>query len=202
MLSIFDLTLPPSPFFATNGKREVADANGDPILWLDPGASGELLYTQDIFAMPPAEVVAPILAPDGHHLISLSEWLTAHGEATTTCLPQGTRYQFKFRGLIPNGVYTIWHFTFFDFSGGALASHPPDDINNVFVASDTGGADFSLIATPGPATFFGARPACTLTPPTEEFFVALYRIDSNTCGSFPCNDPFAPNEVAHLYFRR
>lgn len=51
-----------------------------------------------------------------------------------TCEDGGTRYHFTLKGLIPNGVYTIWHFPG-TAAGGALASHPPDDIHNVFTAN-------------------------------------------------------------------
>ncbi len=51
----------------------------------------------------------PLLAPDGHQL-TRAEWATAAGTATITCEEGGTRYDLEFTDLIPDGVYTIWHF--------------------------------------------------------------------------------------------
>lgn len=186
--------------------QQLVDATGQPIRWLTLGSADEPLWTQDIFSIPSRlGDLTPVLAVDGHQLTP-SEWWTARGHAQTTCLPRGTRYRFSFRGLVPDGVYTIWHFT--DTGAGALASHPPADINNVFMASDDGSAEVSVLGTPGPATLGGVRPACTLTGSSEEFFVVLYHIDGLTCGPLPCDSPANPNrpahpsEVGHLFFRR
>ncbi len=186
--------------------QQLVDATGQPIRWLTLGSADEPLWTQDIFSVPSRiGDLTPVLAPDGRHLTP-SQWWSARGHAQVTCLPHGTRYQFSFHGLVPDGVYTIWHFT--DSSAGALASHPPADINNVFMASGDGAAEVSVLGTPGPATLGGVRPACTLTGSTEEFFVVLYHIDGQYCGPLPCDSPLNPNrpahpsEVGHLSFRR
>lgn len=198
MVAFLNVASPDAP--NTNGTENLVDAGGQPIRWHTLGSASVPLYTQNIFAAVPTGDLSPVLAPDGHHLTP-SEWWQASGKAQVTCLPQGTRYQFSFRGLVPDGVYTIWHFT--PTGGGALASHPPADVNNVFMASETGAVEFSVIGTPGPATLFGIRPPCTLAQ-AEEFFVVLYHIDGNYCGPFPCDNPQtpAPSEVAHLFFRR
>lgn len=198
MVAFLNVASPDAP--NTNGAENLVDEFGNPIQWHTLGSASVPLYTQNIFAPVPTGNLSPVLAPDGHHLTP-SEWWQASGKARVTCLPQGTRYRFSFRGLVPDGVYTIWHFT--PTGGGALASHPPADVNNVFMANDDGAAELSVIGTPGPATLFGIRPPCTLDQ-AEEFFVVLYHIDSNYCGPFPCDNPQtpAPTEVAHLFFRR
>lgn len=186
--------------------QALVDATGQSIRWLTLGSADEPLWTQDIFSIPSRlGDLTPVLAPDGHQLTP-SEWWTARGTAQATCVPRGTRYHFSFRGLVPDGVYTIWHFT--DTSAGALASHPPADINNVFMTNHDGSAEVSVLGTPGPATLGGVRPACTLTGSSEEFFVVLYHIDGKYCGPLPCDSPANPDrpehpsEVGHLFFRR
>ncbi len=147
----------------------------------------------------------PIVAPDGHQVV-LREWVRARGKVRISCEDGGTRYQFHFRGLIPNGVYTIWNFT--PTGAGALASHPPDDINNVFSASPIGAANFTTFGTAGPMTFFGAVSDCTLPVPLKSeitsdptgkgvLFVVLYHTDGQSWGPFP-----GPEEtgIAHVVF--
>lgn len=204
MVAFLNVASPDAP--NTNGLENLVDEFRNPIQWHTLGSANVPLFTQLIFG-PPTAALTPVLAPDGSHLTP-SQWWQAQGTAKVTCLAQGTRYQFSFRGLVPDGVYTIWHFT--PTGAGALASHPPNDVNNVFMASSDGAAEFSVIGTPGPATLGGFRPACTLSQ-AEEFFVVLYHIDGNYCGPFPCDSPavppedrpaMIPSEVGHLFFRR
>lgn len=82
-------------------------------------------------------------------------------------------------------------------TGGVFDTRPPEPEE-----AAVGAAEFSVIATPGQATFGGLIPACSLTGPNDELFVVLYHIDNNTCDPISCEDPFKPNGLAHLYFRR
>lgn len=133
--------------------------------------------------------IFPVTAPDAHH-ITLGEWSTAAGSVTITCLHGGgTQFDFSFTGLVPDGVFTVWHFMVT--GGGALASHPPADINNVFTADATGSADFSTVGTEGAMTFFGSAPSCQLPVPFQGqvadgvTMVILYHTDDMTWGVGP-----------------
>lgn len=130
--------------------------------------------------------------------LTAGEWFQATGEVEVTCVEEGTRYDFSFEGLVPNGVYTIWHFP--SAAGGALASHP-GDINNVFTAAASGTTTFSVVGTAGPMTFMGSAEACTLPLATSEpmrtLFVMVYHLDSLSWGATP-----GPEDTgtAHLVF--
>ena len=53
----------------------------------------------------------PIMAPDGHQ-VTFGEFNTVSGKAEITYLQQGTKVALNLKGLIPNGVYSIWVLTF------------------------------------------------------------------------------------------
>ena len=53
----------------------------------------------------------PILAPDGHQ-VTLGEFKMVTGGAEVTCVNQGTTIAISLQGLIPNGVYSLWIYTF------------------------------------------------------------------------------------------
>ena len=136
----------------------------------------------------------PLLAPDGHQLTQ-AEWATAEGTATITCEDAGTRYDLEFSGLVPDGVYTIWHFPTTEpiirlpsgqienpmnsekaLEGGALGDANGDE--NAFTADADGDAVLNVLAADR-----GPIPKCTLVGGT--FLVVLYHIDSQTWGSGP-----------------
>lgn len=159
-------------------------ASTDPatLVWLVPvsQAFAGICDTANIF---------PVIAPDGQQL-TFAEWATATGSVTLTCLEGGsTRFDVNLAGLIPNGVYTIWHFPLG--AGGALASHPPVDINNVFVASATGAVNASVVATDGDMTFFGSAASCQLPVPLQSqiadgiYMVLVYHTDNMSWGAGP-----------------
>ncbi len=176
----------------TTGKFDVIDANGKPIflsLFLN-----KLLFTQNVFDPNPT-VPLPVLAPDNHQ-VTLQEWVRGFGEVDINCIGEGTKYKLRFQGLIPNGVYTVLHFT--NMGSGGLASHP-GDINNTFQASPDGDAVLSVVATPGPTTRTGSITQCSLTDVQREFFVVLYHIDGRSCGGDSCRDGTA---VPHMFFAK
>ena len=127
--------------------------------------------------------------PDGQQLTA-GDWAQATGEVAISCITGGTQYDFQFEGMVPGGVYTIWHFP--ATGGGALASHP-DDIHNVFTADASGVADFSVMGTAGAMTLFGTVAACNLPVPPQsavgdlggELFVILYHKDNQNWGNAP-----------------
>lgn len=111
----------------------------------------------------PATDLTRLVDPQGEP-ITLWQWSQASGRVRIACKQDGTRYHFQFRGLIPGGIYTIWHFP--GSGGGALASHRPDDINNAFVANPAGNANFQVTGSAGNMTLGGTVGDCTL--PTSE----------------------------------
>ncbi len=170
-------------------------AGTDPatLVWLVPfsQAATGICDTGNIF---------PVNAPDGQQL-TFGEWSTATGSVTITCLVGGgTRFDVAFAGLIPNGVYTIWHFI--PTGEGALASHPPADINNIFTANGTGFVNASVTGTAGAMTLFGSAPSCQLPVPFQSqvgfgvTMVILYHTDNMTWGGSA-----GPEEtgIAHMY---
>ena len=140
----------------------------------------------------------PLLAPDGHQL-TRAEWVTAQGTATITCEDGGTRYDLEFTGLIPDGVYTIWHFPTTEpitsrlpsgqiedpmasgkgLAGGALGDANGDD--NAFTADAEGNAVLNVLAADRDPI-----PKCTLAGGT--FLVVLYHLDNLTWGDGPGPD--------------
>lgn len=81
--------------------------------------------------------------------MTLGEWLKHQGTGTYTCANGEGTLDTQFTGLVPNGVYTMWHaFTaipatkpfsgFLDLPLGAR-----DGSTSVFVADDNGAASFS-----------------------------------------------------------
>lgn len=145
------------------------------------------------------EPLLPLTAPDGQQLTA-GAYVGASGQATVTCVDGGTLYDFSFDGLIPDGVYTIWHFP--GTGGGALASRP-GETNNVFTASASGTTSFSVTGTPGPMTLFGVAEECTLpAPPTAgdelgQLFVLVYHKDNRDWGDFPGPED---TQTGHLAF--
>jgi hypothetical protein len=143
----------------------------------------------------PETDLTQLLDPQGNP-ITLWDWSQASGRVTIRCVDEGTRYHFQFKNLIPNGLYTLWHFP--GSGGGALASHRPDDINNVFTANPAGNANIKVVGSAGNMTFGGEVGDCTL--PTSEnigsgydfasgfgdaLFVVEYHNDQLTHGPLP-----------------
>lgn len=138
-----------------------------------------------------------LIDPLGKQLTA-GEWFKASGDVEVTCIEEGTQYDFRFEGLVPNGVYTIWHFP--DNAGGALASHP-GDIHNIFTAAASGTTTFSVIGTAGGMTFNGSVAACTRPLRTSTslrtLFVVVYHTDNRAWGETPGPEDAS---VAHLVF--
>ncbi|NNF59273.1 MAG: hypothetical protein HKN04_13640 [Rhodothermaceae bacterium] len=142
-----------------------------------------------------------LTAPGGQQLTA-GDWIQAEGEVAISCMDGGTQYDFHFEGLIPGGVYTIWHFP--ATGGGALASHP-GNIHNEFTAESSGAADFSVVGTAGAMTLFGTVAACNLPVPPRsavgdlggELFVLLYHKDNRSWGNSPGPED---QSAGHLVF--
>ncbi len=164
--------------------KEVVDADCVSATDLDPATPLKFIEHTAALALrcaPKHDLTDPL----GNQLTA-GEWNPATGEVEVTCVEDGTRYDFSFEDLVPNGVYTIWHFP--SDAGGALASHP-GDINNVFTAAASGTTTFSVTGTAGVMTVFGTNEACTLPLstriPLRTLFVVVYHIDNLSWGSEP-----------------
>lgn len=193
---------PPSASFTaslvTEILVEVADTDCRAPQDADPAAP--LFHIPHTAALEGAcEPLLPLTAPDGEQLTA-ADYVTASGEVTVTCVEGGTRYDFTFDHLIPNGVYTIWHFP--GTGGGGLASHP-GDTHNVFTASTSGTTEFSVTGEAGPMTLFGMVEECTLPVPSAagdelgQLFVLVYHKDNRDWGDFPGPED---TQTGHLAF--
>jgi hypothetical protein len=146
---------------------------------------------------------APVTAPDGHQ-ITLREFRAVNGAATARCTANakapgllgaqgpGTIYSMHLNGLIPNGVYTAWMFTF-DAGGG---SGPPKAAGaigpykgawgNTYVADQNGEADIYAVNPAGALSANGVNVAgCWLTGEAEVHILGAYHIDGQTHGAVP-----------------
>jgi hypothetical protein len=140
----------------------------------------------------------PILAPDGHQ-VTLEEFNNVKGKVKAYCDDDGTRVKLYLRGLIPDGVYTIWNATFkapgwdgtFEgFTTNLLGLGPVGPNNgsqNSLTASSEGRA-FLDVTTPegslagsGTTQSFGTIKKCALEE-AEWHIAGAYHLDSQTHG--------------------
>jgi hypothetical protein len=137
----------------------------------------------------------PILAPDGHQ-ITLGEYNNVSGYAEVKCINAGTHVVIHLKGLIPNGVYTMWIVTFkspgFDgtfvnqIGEGSLGA--PDGSQNAFTASAAGTASLSVITPAESLSEFGSVGNC-FSSEYEVQLAAAYHLDNLTHGGTPGEDP-------------
>ncbi len=188
--------LVPLPFF-------VRCDNGAPI---DPATTppGALLLT-DLGRQ-------PIMAPDGTQ-VTWGEWIRVKGNIVVECIDEGTKVTLSLRGLIPNGVYTIWNVTFKEpgftgeFDGPGLPSHVKafgplglaDGSQSGFTASAGGEADITAITPPGALGTVGEIGACALTDEMEWHVVGLYHSDGQTHGSVRGPDGTHAEQLAFIF---
>lgn len=133
----------------------------------------------------------PVLAPDGHQ-VTLGEYNMPSGYAKIKCTNMGTQVVAHMKGLIPNGVYTIWVLTFkspgFDGTFGNLIGNgalgASDGSGNVFTASAAGTASLAVTMPAGSLSLFGSVGDCFSTE-YEVHLVAAYHSDFMTHGSAP-----------------
>ncbi len=133
----------------------------------------------------------PVTAPDGHH-VTLGEFNKVSGYAQVKCINAGTHVVMHFKGLIPNGVYTVWVVTFqspgFEetlsnvIGVGALGAG--DGSQNSFTASAAGTASLSATMPTGAMSEFGTVGSC-LGSEYEIQFWSIYHMDGLTHGGSP-----------------
>ena len=154
-------------------------ANGDPPL---PGDTP--IYEDNVGL---CDHHYPITAPGGHQL-TLAEWQTARGEAHIQCREGGSEVRVKLKGLVPNGVYSIWVGVFDapDLANiiglGALGS--PDGSQNHFVASAEGTGEVSVVEPAGALSVFGQVTNCLLNEAEVLLWPGLH-LDGQTHGPSP-----------------
>ena len=137
---------------------------------------------------------APILTPKGHQ-VTLGEFNEVSGWAKVKCIKAGTHVVVHLRGLIPNGVYTIWIMTLmspgFDGTGMSLMKNlngvgalgAPNGSQNVLKVNDEGETDLS-VTTPAESLLFGAVPSCWSSV-YEVLLSGAYHLDGMTHGPVP-----------------
>lgn len=150
----------------------------------------------------------PVTAPDGRHL-TLRELSTVQGTAEVTCIQGGTRVALTLRGLIPNGVYTIWNVTFHDPGmdpskemlniRGVGALGPRNGSQSAFVASAEGHATIAGVTPPGPLSMIGDIAPCALTDEVEYHIIGSYHLDGKTYGPDLGPDGSALEQFAFVY---
>ncbi len=146
--------------------------------------------------------IVPIRAP-GTGQVVLDDWNDAGGEVTIGCESGGTRYTFELRGLIPGGMYTVWHFP--GSGAGALSGQGTTQPDNAFTAAADGSVTFTTLSRGGVMTMGGSLPQCQVPVPKAdaagefggELLVVLFHNDGQSHGRVP-----GPGEtiVSHLFF--
>ncbi|MEO0425448.1 MAG: hypothetical protein AAF184_24150 [Pseudomonadota bacterium] len=113
--------------------------------------------------------------------ISLDDWTAGEGRMRIRCRADGTAsMRVRFEHLVPNGVYTLWHFYVGDAGPGVL---PAGGVPNVFVPDAQGNGRFVRELSYCPTA---------ADSPTLAYLLA-YHVDGAAYGGFPD----APLE--HLY---
>lgn len=160
------------PFFIENELGEI------------PTEPSELIYE--------IREKVPIMDMDGIHM-RLFDFSSVNGSIEVTCENNGVSINVELRGLVPNGVYTLWHVTFNE--GGADPSKEllnirgigavgkGDGSDNFFIASPTGTASLSAFSpTDQVLSMIGDIKPCPLTDEEEWHVVGSYHMDSKTYG--------------------
>jgi hypothetical protein len=133
-----------------------------------------------------------VTAPDGHQ-VTLGEFNRVSGYAEVKCINAGTHVVIHLKGLIPNGVYTIWTVTFkspgftetLENAIGVGAMGPGDGSKNAFTASAAGTASLSAIVPAGPLSELPAIVGNCLSSEYEVQLWGVYHMDGLTHGGSP-----------------
>lgn len=159
------------PFFVENANKQMATSED------------ELLYE--------VRNHEPVIAPDGTHL-TWGDFSRVTGDVVVDCVPGGVSVTLNLKGLIPNGIYTIWNVTF-EAPGmdptqellgldGIGAAGNGDGTDNYFTALADGSASIATVTPGGQLSMKGAIEACPLTGNFEWHIVGTYHIDGKTYG--------------------
>ncbi|WP_422081919.1 hypothetical protein [Ulvibacterium sp.] len=151
----------------------------------------------------------PVTDMDGTHM-RLFDFSLVNGSIEVTCEDNGVDLEVTLRGLVPNGVYTLWHVTFKD--GGADPSKEMlnirgigavgqgDGSDNLFIASPTGTAKISAFSpTNRLLSMIGDIKSCPLTDEEEWHVVGSYHMDSKTYGPLLGPDGTVVEQFAFVF---
>lgn len=139
----------------------------------------------------------PLLTPDGDH-VSLGEWIDFEGRCSLKCIPGlGTLALFKFDGLVPRGLYSIFLFVRESPSApvgfGRLPSILPIESGS-FTTTWFGDAHAVAIVPAGPLSFTGSAPQCLLDY-GQVNIIFVYQVDGQLNGPVPGPPSVAVNHA-------
>ena len=148
-----------------------------------------VLFNRTFRGQPNPHFCDPVLNPDGSQM-TLGQFTAAAGRAAVKCIRRGTHTVFNFRGLRPNGVYTMWIVVPNSVPGpplgvGSLGRTSANE--NGFVADVTGEGQIGRTTPEEDLSIFGHVGACMLDAPLV--FELVYHSDGMTHGG----DPGPPN---------
>lgn len=151
-----------------------------------------LLYT--------AALGTPLLAPDGHQL-TWGEWdlisSTNASFASVKCVEKGTHVVLKYKGLIPNALYTMWLFVQVLETSPVDAGRLPSLVSdsNAFTTDESGSAVVNAIVPAGPLSISGEITDCLFD--FENFSLNLaYHSDGRLYGDVPGPDGVTVQQFA------
>ena len=144
-----------------------------------------LLFNRTFRGQPNPQFCDPVLNPDNSQM-TLAQYNDVTGRAAVKCIKKGTHSVFNFRGLRPNGVYTIWIVLLDSMPGppigvGSLGRTFPSE--NSFVADDTGEGQIGRTTPEQDLSIFGHVGQCMLDSPF--LFELVYHSDGLTHGGAP-----------------
>ena len=146
-----------------------------------PTGNNTLLYNH---TLPHTQV----LAPDGHP-VTLGEFNMVSGWADVKCINEGTHVVVHLKGLIPNGLYTLWILRFDTGTpgppSGVGALGAPDGSENLLKVNSKGTADLSVtMSAESPLSIFGSIPNCWSSV-FKVMVAGAYHLDGQTHGASP-----------------
>ncbi len=160
---------------------------------MDPMAGIITAMTPDSTLIHDADGCGPVVDADGNQL-TLGAFKAAEGTVSAECIEKGSHTTFRFVGLVPKGVYTVWLFVFDESPGlpppvavGAIGTSIPNDarIKNIFRASESGQGQISLITEAGQLSAnMGPFDGCLLDE-VEVHLALVYHHDGLTNGPVP-----------------
>jgi hypothetical protein len=190
--SVMQVTLPVIPI---PGPGEIRAQDGTPA-------------TSDTTPVYEVRRMQRVLAPGGRH-VTRGEFNAVTGSAVITCTGTATRVEMTLSGLIPNGVYTIWHSSFrapgfdgtYNNQNGLGVVGASDGSQGTVRASATGTGRISFTTAAGPLSVTGRLGSCMLADEFESDLAGWYHIDGQTYGGSPGPDGTAVTQFAVLWRR-
>ena len=151
--------------------------------------SSTLLFNRSFRGQPNPIFCDLVLNPDGSQM-TLGQYDAVTGRSSLKCIRGGSHSVFTFRGLRPNGVYTIWIVLPDSMPGppigvGGLGRTSLNE--NTFTATSTGEGHIVRTTPEEDLSIFGHVGDCLLDEPLV--FELVYHSDGQTHGG----DPGPPN---------